>query len=181
MRMLVLGAGLQGSACAYDLLQNPEVSQVRLADLQFDNLASFLAPHSGKRLIPTPLDVRDHDAVLAVMRESDAVMSAIPYYFNFPLAKLAVEAGVHFTDLGGNTAIVEEQRTLHDRALEKGITVVPDVGLAPGMVNILSQMGIDALDRTEAVRIYVGGRALRRFFLVHAHDPPPRFPTSTNN
>ncbi len=157
MRMLVLGAGLQGSACAYDLLQNPEVSQVRLADLQFDNLASFLAPHSGKRLIPTPLDVRDHDAVLAVMRESDAVMSAIPYYFNFPLAKLAVEAGVHFTDLGGNTAIVEEQRTLHDRALEKGITVVPDVGLAPGMVNILSQMGIDALDRTEAVRIYVGG------------------------
>ena len=30
MRMLVLGAGLQGSACAYDLLQNPEVKQVRL-------------------------------------------------------------------------------------------------------------------------------------------------------
>ena len=25
MRMLVLGAGLQGSACAYDLLQDPEV------------------------------------------------------------------------------------------------------------------------------------------------------------
>ena len=38
MRMLVLGAGLQGSACAYDLLQNPEVSQVRLADLHFDHL-----------------------------------------------------------------------------------------------------------------------------------------------
>src|SRR5690606_34893631 len=157
MRMLVLGAGLQGSACAYDLLQNPEVSQVRLADLRFDNLAAFLAPYSGDRLIPTPLDVRDHAAVLAVMRESDAVMSAIPYYFNFPLAQLAVEAGVHFTDLGGNTAIVDQQRTLHDRAVEKGITVIPDVGLAPGMVNILSQMGIDALDRTESVRIYVGG------------------------
>src|SRR5215213_1631254 len=80
MRMLVLGAGLQGSACAYDLLQNPEVSQVRLADLRFDLLPEFLKPHSGPRLIPTTLDVRDHDAVLALMRESDAVMSAIPYY-----------------------------------------------------------------------------------------------------
>src|SRR5690606_27612369 len=157
MRMLVLGAGLQGSACAYDLLQNPDVSQVRLADLKLDHLAPFLAPYSGDRLIPTPLDVRDHAAVLAVMRESDAVMSAIPYYFNFPLAQLAVEAGVHFTDLGGNTAIVDQQRTLHDKAVEKGITVIPDVGLAPGMVNILSQLGIDMLDTTESVRIFVGG------------------------
>jgi len=33
MRMLVLGAGLQGSACAYDLLQNEEVTEVRLADV----------------------------------------------------------------------------------------------------------------------------------------------------
>src|SRR4249919_2280580 len=108
MRMLVLGAGLQGSACAYDLLQNPEVSQVRLADLRFDHLPEFLKPHSGPRLIPTTLDVRD--------RESDAVMSAIPYYFNLALAECAVEAGVHFCDLGGNTEIVFQQKTLADRA-----------------------------------------------------------------
>ena len=38
MRMLVLGAGLQGSACAYDLLQNPDVTEVRLADLHTDHL-----------------------------------------------------------------------------------------------------------------------------------------------
>ena len=77
MRMLVLGAGLQGSACAYDLLQNPDVREVRLADLRPDPLAEFLKPYSGPRLLPTPLDVRDRDAVLAVMRESDAVMSAM--------------------------------------------------------------------------------------------------------
>ena len=43
MRMLVLGAGLQGSACAFDLLQNPDVREVRLADLTVDHLAPFLA------------------------------------------------------------------------------------------------------------------------------------------
>jgi lysine 6-dehydrogenase len=157
MRMLVLGAGLQGSACAYDLLQNPEVSQVRLADLRFDHLPEFLKPLSGPRLIPTTLDVRDREAVLAVMRESDAVMSAIPYYFNLALAECAVEAGVHFCDLGGNTEIVFQQKALADRAAAKGVTVVPDCGVAPGMVNILAEYGINQLDTTDSVRIYVGG------------------------
>jgi lysine 6-dehydrogenase len=157
MRMLVLGAGLQGSACAYDLLQNPAVSQVRLADLHFDHLPSFLKPLSGPRLLPTPLDVRDREAVLAVMRESDAVMSAIPYYFNLQLAECAVEAGVHFCDLGGNTEIVFQQKALAERAKAKGITIVPDCGVAPGMVNILAEHGIRQLDTVESVRIYVGG------------------------
>src|ERR687890_528442 len=157
MRMLVLGAGLQGSACTYDLLQNPEVSQVRLADLRFDHLPEFLKPHSGPRLIPTTLDVRDHEAVLAVMRESDAVMSAIPYYFNLPLAECAVEAGVHFCDLGGNTEIVFQQKALAERAAAKGVTIIPDCGVAPGMVNILAEYGIDQLDSVDEVRIYVGG------------------------
>ena len=120
MRMLVLGAGLQGSACAYDLLQNPEVKEVRLADLHTGQLAPFLAPYSGKRLIFTPLDVRDREAVLALMRQSDAAMSAIPYYFNYELAEQAVDAGVHFSDLGGNTEIVFKQKTLDQKAKEKG-------------------------------------------------------------
>ena len=157
MRMLVLGAGLQGSACAYDLLQNPDVSQVRLADLRFDHLPEFLKPLSGPRLIPTTLDVRDREAVLAVMRESDAVMSAIPYYLNLQLTEWAVEAGVHFCDLGGNTEIVFQQKELADRAKAKGVTVIPDCGVAPGMVNILAEHGIRQLDSVESVRIYVGG------------------------
>jgi lysine 6-dehydrogenase len=157
MRMLVLGAGLQGSACAYDLLQNPDVKEVRLADLKVDHLPHFLAKYSGKRLLPTRLDVRDADAVRAVMRESDAVMSAIPYYFNLELATLAAEVGVHFCDLGGNTEIVFKQKELDAKAKAKDVTIIPDCGLAPGMVNILAQYGIDRLDDVKAVRIFVGG------------------------
>jgi len=157
MRMLVLGAGLQGSACAYDLLQNPDVKEVRLADLHTGHLEHFLAPYSGERLIFTPLDVRDKEAVLALMRQCDAAMSAIPYYFNYELAELAVEAAVHFSDLGGNTEIVFKQKTLDAQARKKNITVIPDCGLAPGMVNILAEHAIRQLDKVETVRIYVGG------------------------
>jgi lysine 6-dehydrogenase len=157
MRMLVLGAGLQGSACAYDLLQQSDVTEVRLADLHPDHLPDFIAPYSGKKLIPTPLDVRDREAVRALVRESDAVMCALPYYFNFDVAKHAVEAGVPFCDLGGNTEIVFQQRALDAEAKKRGITVIPDCGLAPGMVNILAELGITSMDKVEKVRIYVGG------------------------
>ncbi|MEP7087200.1 MAG: saccharopine dehydrogenase C-terminal domain-containing protein [Gemmatimonadota bacterium] len=157
MRMLVLGAGLQGSACAYDLLQNPEVSEVRLADLNVTHLPDFLNEYSGKRLIPTPLDVRNRDAVLAVMRESKATMSAIPYYFNLDLARLAVQAGTNFCDLGGNTEIVFQQKELDAEARKAKVTIVPDCGLAPGMVNILAQYGITQLDDVKSVKIFVGG------------------------
>ncbi|MEO8194547.1 MAG: saccharopine dehydrogenase C-terminal domain-containing protein [Gemmatimonadales bacterium] len=157
MRMLVLGAGLQGSACAYDLLQNEEVTQVRLADLETGHVPHFLGPYSGERLIPTPLDVRDGEAVRALMRESDAVMSAIPYYFNLGLARHAANVGVHFCDLGGNTDIVFEQKKLDAEAKKNGITIVPDCGLAPGMVNILAQHGIDQMDTVDEVKIFVGG------------------------
>ena len=157
MRMLVLGAGLQGSACAYDLLQNPAVREVRLADLHVGGLPPFLAPYSGERLIPTPLDVRDQEAVLALMRGADAVMCALPYYFNLDMTSLAIEAGAHFCDLGGNTEIVFQQKAMDAEAAAKGVSVVPDCGLAPGMVNILAQHGIDQLDEVTAVRMYVGG------------------------
>lgn len=157
MRMLVLGAGLQGSACAFDLLNQTSVSEVLLADMQVGALPAFLQQRADARLVPIALDVRDEQAVRAAFARCDAVMSAIPYYFNGSLARLAVEAGVHFTDLGGNTEIVQEQKQLHEAACAKGISIVPDTGLAPGMVNVIAQHGIDQFDEVDAVKLFVGG------------------------
>jgi lysine 6-dehydrogenase len=165
MKMLVLGAGLQGSACAYDLLQDPEVSEVRLADRDSAALPRFLTPFAGGKLKQVALDVRDSSAMLAQMRACDAVMSAVPYYFNLDLAKCAVDAGVHFCDLGGNTEIVFQQKSLDAEASGKKISVMPDCGLAPGMVNILVEHGIRQLDQVESAKIFVGG--------LPQHPEPP--------
>ena len=165
MKLLVLGAGLQGCACAYDLLQNPNISQVTLADLRPIKLPRFLAGDWKGRLCTIQLDVTDSAAVHAAFQGHAAVMSAIPYYYNGPMAKAAVDCGCHFSDLGGNTDIVLEQKKLHDRALAKGVSVIPDCGLAPGMVNILAAEGIRRLDQAEKVKIFVGG-------LPQSPEPP---------
>ena len=76
MRMLVLGAGLQGTACTYDLLKNPSVSQVVLADVRVGALPAFLTPFVGPRLEAIALDVTvgydSEDAVTSVMRDKPA-------------------------------------------------------------------------------------------------------------
>ena len=165
MRMLVLGAGLQGSACAYDLLRNPAVERVTIADLHPERLAPFLKATGDARLAPLTLDVSDGAAARRVMAEHDAAMSAIPYYFNGPMAAAAVDAKCHFSDLGGNTEIVFEQKKLDAKAAAQGVSVVPDCGLAPGMVNILAAEGIRRMDKAERVKIFVGG--------LPQHPEPP--------
>jgi len=157
MRMLVLGAGLQGSACAYDLLQRPEVERVTLADLQPRRVAAFLKKKKDKRLVTARLDAKSGPRLRKLMRGHDAVMNALPYYFNYPVAKAAVAMGLHCADLGGNTEIVQKQKTLHAAAQKKRVSIIPDCGLAPGMVNIIAAEGIRRVGDAESVKIFVGG------------------------
>ncbi len=165
MKMLVLGAGLQGTACAYKLLQDKRIERVTLADHRQGELPAYLAPYLGNRLQTATLDASNYADAVALMRGHAAVMCALPYYFNEPMTRAALEAGCHFADLGGNTAIVQQQKELHQQALAAGKSVIPDCGLAPGMVNILAAEGIRRMDQTDTVRIYVGG--------LPQHPEPP--------
>lgn len=158
MRFLVLGAGLQGSACAYDLMQNENVERVVLGDIDVSNLPPFLDRwRNDSRLSVVQVDAGDEATLRELMKGVDAVLNALPYYFNVSIANLAVDGGVHYADLGGNTAMVFEQLKLDAKAKERGITAIPDCGLAPGMVNILAAEGIRRLRKPESVKIRVGG------------------------
>ncbi|MGH7542216.1 MAG: saccharopine dehydrogenase family protein [Gemmatimonadota bacterium] len=154
MRFLVLGAGRQGSACAFDLLRQPDVDRVTLADLD-PGRAEYLP--EDDRLATARADFGDGRRTRELMAEHDVVLSAAPYYLNGDLARIAVETGRHFGDLGGNSEIVRAQLALGEAATAAGCTIVPDIGLAPGMVNVLAAEGIRRLDRTRSLRMYVGG------------------------
>ena len=165
MHFLVIGAGKQGQACALDLLEHTAGS-VTLSDKYDVPLQSFMERFArDPRLKRVRLDLEDDAAVRAAMNGVQSVLSAAPYYFNEKLAAMSLEAGAHFADLGGNTEIVFNQKKLDARAAAKNVSVIPDCGLAPGMVNILAGEGIRRLDRTDSVRIYVGG--------LPQHPKPP--------
>jgi len=164
MRVLVLGAGQQGTACAYDLMTTTDC-EVVLADKYLGGLPSFLEPYLETRLRLLKLDADDRSGVRSAMEGMTATMSALPFPYNLEMAVAALETGSHFCDLGGNTRIVEEQRKLHQRAVAAGLSIVADCGLAPGLVNILAEHGIRQLAEAREVYLKVGG--------LPQHPEPP--------
>jgi lysine 6-dehydrogenase len=108
------------------------------------------------------LDAADPAAAGRLLAGARAALSAVPYRFNAGLARAAVGAGCSFCDLGGNNAVVSEELALDAAAREAGVTVVPDCGLAPGMVAVLTAHAVASFDETESVEIRVGGLPQRR-------------------
>jgi lysine 6-dehydrogenase len=161
---LVLGAGRQGTAAAYDLVKFGEADRVTLADRDLSiaqAAADRVTALTSRSIVDAiALDVRDEQAVREVLRDRTVVLGAVPYYFNLPLTKLAIESSVSWCDLGGNTDIVRQQHRLHDVAKQAGICVVPDCGMGPGLGNTLGVYAMELLDTTEHVYLYDGGLPL---------------------
>ncbi len=157
MKFLVLGGGAQGSCAAYDLLQQPDVEEVVVADVSQAEPCPAIRDSLGERLRIVRADASKERDMRPLLRERPGVLCALPYHLNEKASQLAVEHGAHFCDLGGNTEIVESQRRLDAEAKRADVSVIPNCGLAPGLVNILAQGGIDVMDRVDSVRMLVGG------------------------
>jgi len=164
MRCIVLGAGRQGLAIAYDLARHGGATEITLVD------SSAKAVRAGaKRLRALAPDTRIKQHAVALrgvmdaaklMRGHDVAVSALPYRFNPALAKAAVRARTHFCDLGGNTGLVKEALKLNAAAKKAGVTLVPDCGLAPGLGNVLAAIAIKETHGVQHVRIRCGGLPL---------------------
>jgi lysine 6-dehydrogenase len=163
MRFLVLGAGYQGFAAALDLARAADVEEVVIADVDGHRARRAAERLSSSRAAVRAevLDVANEPRLAEKLRGYDVVISAVPYFLNLSLTRAAIEAGVSFCDLGGNTDLVREQESLDERARDADVTIVPDCGLAPGMANVLAAGGIARLDRADEVHIRVGGLPLR--------------------
>jgi lysine 6-dehydrogenase len=92
----------------------------------------------------------------------DVVLSAVPYYFNLAITRASVAAGAHYCDLGGNTEVVRAQMALDAEARRAGVSIVPDCGMGPGLVNTLGAYAIHLLAEQlsaepREVYVYDGG------------------------
>jgi lysine 6-dehydrogenase len=148
---------MQGRACAFDMLKNQAVTEILLADSSPKMLAAAKSFLKSPRIKTARADAGDTARVKSLARGRDALVSAVPYFFNLPLAKAAVAAKVNYVDLGGNTDIVRQELALHDQAQKAGIRILPDNGLGPGMISTIAVHGMNQLDEADEVLIRDGG------------------------
>ncbi|MDQ6787327.1 MAG: saccharopine dehydrogenase NADP-binding domain-containing protein [Acidobacteriota bacterium] len=158
MKILVLGAGRMGHGAVFDLIYNsPEVESVTVADFDFAKAENIAAQTKSAKLSAEQIDVSNAAAVVDLMHGYDSAISCVNYWYNLELSKAAIETGVNFCDLGGNNYIVGEQLAFDEQAKKAGINIIPDCGLAPGMVSILAMHGANRFDELREIHIRVGG------------------------
>jgi len=158
---IILGAGRQGIAAAYDLARFGEASRVTLADVERER--AQVAAARVNQLAATnvadaiALDVRDENAVRRILKGYNVALSGVPYFYNLALTKAAIDSRVSFCDFGGNTDLVRQQHALDPEAKRAGVRVVPDCGMGPGMGNTLAVYAMDLVGEPEHVYMYDGG------------------------
>ncbi len=158
MRILVLGAGRMGHGAVFDLIHNsPDVERVTVADFDLQKAATVAEAVGTSRIDARQIDAADYEGVVDLMRGHDSVISCVNYWYNLALSKAAIETGANFCDLGGNNYIVDEQLALDAEAKTAGVNIIPDCGLAPGMVSLLAMHGAAKFDEIQEIHIRVGG------------------------
>lgn len=165
MDYLVFGAGQMGAAAALDLILRG--GAVTLADADAARLARAArwiaakrraaGPAGAGRLATRRADARRADALPRLMKGHRVVVSALPYYYNLALTRAALRAGCHFCDLGGNSALVRRQLALGPQAARRGLGILPDCGLSPGLASIVGAAAVRELRRPRSLRIWIGG------------------------
>lgn len=150
MRVTVLGCGLVGGPMARDLAEEPSFS-VTVADIRRDALDSL---KRSSNLETVQADLSDLARVKALVAESDIVVSAVPGHMGFRVLRTLIEAGRNVVDIA---FFPEDPFLLDELAKQKGVTVIVDCGVMPGMGNILAAHAASQLDHVEDILIYVGG------------------------
>ncbi len=155
LQITVLGAGLVGFPMALDLSKD-EQFDVTLCDIRKDRLDYINKKHGIKTI---QADLSDAATIRRIVSNADFVVSAVPGFLGFQTLKIIIEEGKNVVDIA---FFPEDLFELEELAAKKGVIAVSDIGVAPGMSNLLTGYGSRQLDKTEKVRIFVGGLPQQR-------------------
>ncbi|KAB2333289.1 saccharopine dehydrogenase [Cytobacillus depressus] len=158
MKVAVLGSGLMGKEVARDLVQSAGVEAVGLGDIDFARAQQVCFQLQSPKIKAFSVDAGNRKELAQFIRQYDVVVNALFYSFNEIVARTAIEVGVSSVDLGGHIGhITDRIMELKEKAETSQSTIIPDLGVAPGMINILAGYGGSKLDKIESIKMYVGG------------------------
>lgn len=162
MKIAILGAGKQARGALQFFIKQKQVVEITLTD-KHEYVAKTVA-HEFQATRASPIKYKAVDAssleeLSAFLEPFDLAFNALPYELALVVTEAAIAARTNLVDLGGNSEIVDQQLALSDKAQKAGVTIVPDCGLAPGLVSVLvgHAMGYSLIKEMHSIKIYVGG------------------------
>jgi len=155
MKIIVLGAGLVGGPMALDLAADPQF-EVTVADINANSLQQLVDRQliASGRIKTITADLGDPDKVSRLVSGFDMAINAMPGFMGFQTLKAVIDAGKNVVDIA---FFIEDPFELDELARRKNVTAIMDMGVAPGMCNVLIGYADHLLDETENILFMVGG------------------------
>lgn len=156
MKILLLGVGMQGRGALHDLARDGSVTSVVAADNDPASLDAWVASHGrDDKVRCVTLDAADPAALHALMREGvDVVVDLLPVPLGGVVASAAVRAGVHLVN---TSYAAPELGALAPEAEAHGVTLLPEMGMDPGIDLILYGDAVRSMDEVTEVGSYGSG------------------------
>ena len=157
----IIGTGRQGTAAAYDILKYADIGELLLLDNNEQAISNCLEKikfvANDTKISTLTIDFNDRSKLLSILINTDIFLSSVPYKYNLMLTEIAVESYTSMVDLGGHTGNVIKQLGYDKIAKDKGITIVPDCGMGPGMNITMALFAMEHFDKALEVKIWDGG------------------------
>jgi saccharopine dehydrogenase-like NADP-dependent oxidoreductase len=163
VKFTVLGAGMMGCATVYDLAQSKEVKQIVVADYDLRRAKEVARKFGGGKAKAVFVDVRKTAALAKYLKGTDAVLNCTQYYWNLAVMKAALQAQVHYLDLGGLFYTTRKQLKLDKEFQKIGILAILGIGSAPGIANVMARYLADQFDQVEFAGVYNGSRDFQTY------------------
>ena len=149
MKAVQIGGGLVGQLIVADMMKDFDVTVV---DMNEATLREIEKKYPGVRTAVA--SATDPAQIGPVLEGADIVTAGVPGRFGFDMMKTVIGLGKNLVDI---SFMAEDFEDLDEMAREKSVTVIPDMGVAPGMSNFLMGRGAALLDEVEDANIFVGG------------------------
>ncbi len=154
MKILVLGYGNIGRLIAQDLSDSLPTAEVTVAGRHRENIENTLKSINREKVSGFTLDAHNFSELVSTIAKFDLAVGALPGDIGYQSLKAAIKARVDLVDV---SYMPENPLPLNDSAIEAGITIIPDCGIAPGISNLLVGHATSKIDTVESVKIMVGG------------------------
>ena len=149
-KIVVLGAGLVGSAIIKDLAK----------DNEFEVIAADINPNALKNVTDIPgvssqqADLSNPDTIQSLVKDVDLVICAVPGFMGYQTLETIITAGKNVVDI---SFFPEDPFGLDELAQKKEVTAIVDCGVAPGLCNIIAGYVAEKLEEPAYYHCYVGG------------------------
>jgi len=155
MRVIVLGAGRVGEAIARDLAAggNFELTVADVSQPALDRLAGVEGLTTERADLAAPGEIG------RLVAGHDLVVGAVPGPMGFATLGRVIDAGINIVDI---SFFEEEPWPLNTLAMDRGVTAIPDCGVAPGSSSLILGRAEASWERVDAFRCYVGGLPVAR-------------------